>query len=105
VGSEGVILNTELRFPPFSPSSRIAPKSRLGDSLQAGVFYDFVDIRQVKEVEGGSPPARLESVGVLLNYAAADRLDMSIDGGVQLKKGPNEVKKGGYVAVSLTVSF
>ena len=105
VGSEGVILNTELRFPPFSPSSRIAPKSRLGDSLQAGVFYDFVDIRQVKEVEGGAPPARLESVGVLLNYAAADRLDVSIDGGVQLKKGPNEVKKGGYVAVSLTVSF
>ena len=34
-----------------------------------------------------------------------DRVDVSIDGGVQLKKGPNEVKKGGYVAVSLTVSF
>lgn len=105
VGSEGVILNTEIRFPPFSPSGMIAPGSRLEDTLQAGVFYDFVDIRQVKSVEGGSPPARLESVGFLLNYAAAQKLDVSIDGGVQLRKGPSETKKGGYVAVSLSVSF
>lgn len=105
VGSEGVIFNTELRFPPFSPSAAVFPGSRLGDTLQAGAFYDFVDIRQVKAVEGGSPPARLESVGLLLNYAAAQRLDVSIDGGVQLRKGPNEMKKGGYVAVSLTLSF
>ncbi|WP_206749506.1 ShlB/FhaC/HecB family hemolysin secretion/activation protein [Phenylobacterium parvum] len=105
VGSSGVIVNTELRFPPFSHSALIAPKSRVGDALQAGLFYDFVDIRQVKEVEGGSPPARLESVGFLLNYEAAKRLDLAIDGGVQLRKGPNEVKKGGYVAVSVTLSF
>ena len=105
VGSEGLILNTELRFAPFSPSARLASGSRLGDTLQAGVFYDFVDIRQVKAVEGGSPPARLESVGFLLNYAAAQRLDLAIDGGVQLRKGPSELKRGGYVAVSLSVSF
>lgn len=105
VGSSGVIVNTELRFPPFSPSALIAPKSQVGDALQAGLFYDFVDIRQVKEVEGGSPPARLESVGFLLNYEAAKRLDVAIDGGVQLRKGPNEMKKGGYVAVSVTLSF
>jgi len=59
----------------------------------------------VKDVEGGSPPARLESVGFLLNYEAAKRLDVAIDGGVQLRKGPNEMKKGGYVAVSVTLSF
>lgn len=105
VGSEGVILNTELRFPPFSPSAMVSPKSRLADLLQAGVFFDYVDIRQVKDVEGGSPPARLESVGLLLNYAAADRLDISVDGGVQLTKGSNEMKTGVYVAVSLSVSF
>ncbi|MFM1961102.1 MAG: hypothetical protein RL588_2619 [Pseudomonadota bacterium] len=105
VGSSGVILNTELRFPPFSPSALIAPKRQVGDALQAGVFYDFVDIQQVDEVEGGSPPARLESVGFLLNYAAARSIDVAIDGGVQLRKGPNEMKKGGYVAVSFTMSF
>lgn len=105
VGSQGIIINTELRLPPFSPATLVSPRNRLNDTLQAGVFYDFVDIRQVRAVEGGSPPARLESVGVLLNYSAAQRFDLSLDGGLQLRRGPNELKKGGYVAVSLSVSF
>lgn len=69
------------------------------------MFYDFVDIRQPDKVPGASAPARLESAGVLLNYSIGRNLDLSVDGGLQLKQGPNETKKGGYVAMSLTVSF
>lgn len=105
VGSTGVILSNELRLAPVSPSALLGRRSTIEDSLQAGVFYDLVDIRQPDKVPGASAPARLESVGVLLNYTAGRNLDLSVDGGLQLKQGPNETKKGGYVAMSLTVSF
>lgn len=105
VGSTGVILNTEVRLAPFSPAALIARKTSINDNLQAGVFYDFVDIRQPDKVPGASAPARLESVGFLLDYSAGRSLDLAIDGGLQLKRGPNEVKKGGFVAMTLTVSF
>jgi hemolysin activation/secretion protein len=105
VGSTGVILSNELRLAPVSPSALLGRRSTIDDSLQAGVFYDFVDIRQPDKVPGASAPARLESVGVLLNYTAGRNLDLSVDGGLQLRRGPNETKKGGYVAMSLTVSF
>lgn len=105
VGSTGVILNTELRAPPFSPTALLGRRLAIDDSLQAGAFYDFVDIRQPDKVPGASAPARLESVGFLLNYSTNRRVDLSVDGGLQLKRGPNETKQGGYVAMSLTVSF
>jgi hemolysin activation/secretion protein len=105
VGSTGVILNTELRLAPFSPSALVGQAPAAQDSLQAGVFYDFVDIRQPDQVPGASPPARLESVGVLLNYSAGRNVVLSIDGGLQLRRGPNETKKGGVFAMSLTVSL
>ena len=105
VGSTGVILNTELRLAPFSPASLFSRNTLVKDSLQAGLFYDFVDIRQPDEVPGASLPARLESVGFLLDYSANRRVDLSIDGGLQLRRGPNETRKGGYVAMTLAVSF
>ena len=105
VGSTGVILNTELRLAPFSPSALVGQASAFEDSLQVGVFYDFVDIQQPDQVPGASPPARLESVGVLLNYSAGRNVDLTIDGGLQLRRGPNETKTGGVVAMSLNVSF
>ena len=105
VGSTGVILNTELRLAPFSPSALVSKAPAFQDTLQVGAFYDFVDVQQPDQVPGASPPARLESVGVLLNYSAGRNVDLSIDGGLQLRRGPNETKKGGVVAMSLTVSF
>lgn len=105
VGSTGVILNTELRLAPFSPSALVSKTPAFQDTLQVGAFYDFVDVQQPDQVPGASPPARLESVGVLLNYSAGRNVDLSIDGGLQLRRGPNETKKGGVVAMSLTVSF
>ena len=105
VGSTGVILNTELRAAPFSPAAMVRRNTSINDNLQAGVFYDLVDIRQPDKVPGASAPARLESVGFLLDYSAGRSLDLAIDGGLQLKQGPNETKKGGYVAMTLTVSF
>ena len=105
VGSTGVILNTELRLAPFSPAALFSQDPAFGDSLQAGVFYDFVDVQQPDQVPGASPPARLESVGFLLNYSAGRNIDLAIDGGLQLRRGPNETKKGGVIAMSLTVSF
>jgi hemolysin activation/secretion protein len=105
VGSTGVILNTELRLAPFSPAALVGQAPAFQDSLQAGVFYDFVDVQQPDQVQGASPPARLESVGILLNYSAGRNVDLAIDGGLQLRRGPNETKKGGVVAMSLTVSF
>jgi hypothetical protein len=100
-----VILNTELRLAPFSPSALVGQATAFQDSLQVGAFYDFVDIQQPDQVPGTSPPARLESVGVLLNYSAGRNVDLAIDGGLQLRRGPNETKTGGVVAMSLTVSF
>ena len=105
VGSTGVILNTELRLAPFSPAALFSQDPAFGDSLQAGDFYDFVDVQQPDQVPGASPPARLESVGFLLNYSAGRNIDLAIDGGLQLRRGPNETKKGGVIAMSLTVSF
>jgi hemolysin activation/secretion protein len=105
VGSTGVILNTELRLAPFSPSALVSKAPAFQDTLQVGAFYDFVDVQQPDQVPGASPPARLESVGLLLNYSAGRNVDLAIDGGLQLRRGPNETKKGGVVAMSLTVSF
>jgi hemolysin activation/secretion protein len=105
VGSTGVILNTEIRLAPFSPSALVGQTSAFEDSLQVGVFYDFVDVQQPDQVPGASAPARLESVGVLLNYSAGRNVDLAIDGGLQLRRGPNETETGGVVAMSLTVSF
>jgi hemolysin activation/secretion protein len=105
VGSTGVILNTELRLAPFSPSALVSKTPAFQDTLQVGAFYDFVDVQQPDQVPGASPPARLESVGLLLNYSAGRNVDLAIDGGLQLRRGPNETKKGGVVAMSLTVSF
>ena len=105
VGSTGVILNTELRLAPFSLSALVSKAPAFQDTLQVGAFYDFVDVQQPDQVPGASPPARLESVGLLLNYSAGRNVDLAVDGGLQLRRGPNETKKGGVVAMSLTVSF
>ena len=58
VGSTGVLLSNELRLAPISPSALLGQRLKIEDRLQAGVFYDLVDIRQPDKVPGASAPAK-----------------------------------------------
>lgn len=105
LGSTGIISNTELRLPAFSPLKLIDRASSKGDLLQFGAFADYAKVRQPKSLIGGQGPVTLESVGFLAHYSLGRHVEVNFDMGWRLKRAPFALNPGHYGAISVTVGL
>ena len=110
LGSDGELLNIELRLPTFSLGRRLGLNGA-GDSAQLGAFYDYASLGQPTSVENGlagagngSVPMDLASTGFLLHYSVGRYADLNFDMGWQLRRSPGEDRLGNYAAIALVFS-
>jgi hemolysin activation/secretion protein len=103
LGSNGVLLSSELRLPTFSPGTFIG-KPHLPGLVQLGAFYDYGHLYSPKSVPGGQAPTDLAGAGVFFHYAVDRFIDIDFNYGWQLKKVATEPPGLGHYA-ALAVVF
>ena len=81
-GDRGLLINTELRLPVWSPSERAG-------SLQLLAFLDYATISQKHPEDGEDPHANLASIGGGLRYQWKRNLSVRFDYGWQLLRDPS----------------
>ena len=102
-GDQGLLINTELRLPVWSPSERAG-------SLQLLAFLDYATISQKHPEDGEDPHANLASIGGGLRYQWKRNLSVRFDYGWQLLRDPSLYGKSsvdgsqsrGHFSVNLT---
>jgi hemolysin activation/secretion protein len=103
LGSEGALVSEEIRAPALSLSRLIAHRSRAGDEVQPGLFWDYAHVSQVEPVPDQVNEADLSSVGLDLHLAVGRYLNLSFDVGWQLHNAPgltNRVALGDFSTVA-----
>ena len=105
LGSEGVLLGTELRLPAFS-LLRLFDKNAGGqDQLQFGLFWDYANVSEPRPLPDLPKRVKLESLGVNAHYSLGQRLSLQLEIGSQLRDAPGETKRDTQVAVVMLVGF
>jgi hemolysin activation/secretion protein len=105
-GTRGVIVNTELRSPPF----RLLPLAAdltgdlgLQDYMQADAFWDYGSVHEHDQNPSGVHGATLESTGLGLRYVVDRYLNFRLEYGFQLRTPPGATSHGqfGHIQISL----
>lgn len=105
LGSEGVLLGTELRLPAFSPL-RLFDKNASGqDQLQFGVFWDYANVSEPDPLPDLPKRVKLESVGVNAHYSFGQRFSLQLEIGSQLRDAPSETKRETQAALVALIGF
>lgn len=104
LGSEGVMINSELRTPAFRPSVLFGQSSG-NDLLQIGVFYDYAHLSQRTPLPDIASTVKLSSFGFNVHYALGRTMDLQIEAGKQLHRAPGESTRGAEAAVILSISY
>lgn len=105
LGSEGVLLGTELRLPAFSPLRLFDKKASGQDQLQFGVFWDYANVSEPRPLPDLPKRVKLESVGVNAHYSFAQRFSLQLEIGSQLRDAPGETKRDTQAAFVVLVGF
>ena len=105
LGSKGVLLSQELRLPAFGLTDLAIRKSKLGDALQLGVFFDYAHLAQIDPIPNIQNRVDLASVGFNAHYSASRYLDVQFDLGWRLKRVMAAPTLGAFGHVSVTVGF
>ena len=105
LGSKGELFSQELRLPAFGVSRRVNRESGFSDKAQAGVFFDYANLRQVGVVSDTQSAVSLASVGFLARYSISRFVDVQYDMGWRLESAPTVPQRGAYGQVALTGSF
>jgi hemolysin activation/secretion protein len=103
-GSQGVLINEELRSPPFAPLDWALGR-HAGDSVQFLAFWDYARLSDPKTQPGNPDHFSLESAGVGVNYVVGRTLDLRMDYGWQLLKLPGAAKLGAQANIALTIGY
>ncbi|MEP9360907.1 ShlB/FhaC/HecB family hemolysin secretion/activation protein [Sphingomonas sp. KR3-1] len=100
LGSEGVLLSTELRSPAFSLLGK-----KIDDQLQLGLFVDYARLWQPTPYPDLPHHDELASVGFNINYSVGRYLDLQLQLGSQLIRAPFETERKTRAAVIATIGF
>jgi hemolysin activation/secretion protein len=104
LGSEGVMLTTELRSPAFSFFGGKG-EGAIRDQFQAGLFVDYAYLRQRTRFADLPRSTKLASAGLSLHYTVERYLDLQVEIGQQLERAPFARDKAMQAAVVATISF
>jgi hemolysin activation/secretion protein len=105
LGSEGVMLTTELRSPAVSLIGYGDSSDTVGDQFQIGLFADYAYLRphtRFVELPGND---ELASIGVNFHYTLERYLDLQIEVGRQLTTPPGARGRSTQAAIVATLSF
>lgn len=102
LGSEGLLLKTELVTPAFSV---LASKGNFADQIQFGLFFDYAKVWQNRRLPDSPRNAELASVGVYAHYTAGRHLDLEVDLGHQLMRAPFRFERDTRFAIVATIGF
>ena len=105
LGSTGELFSQELRLPPFSPSALLPATARIGDAAQAGVFFDYADLRQPSAIPDLPGVVDLASAGFNLHYNVTRFFDLQFDMGWRLRAAPGQTEHGSYGEIAITTGF
>lgn len=100
LGSEGLILSTELRTPEFSILG-----DKINDHLQFGIFADYARVWQRKSYPDLPHASDLASVGLNVNYVVDRYVQLQVQVGRQLKRAPFEDEKKTRAAIIATIGI
>lgn len=100
MGSEGLILSSEIRTPAFSLLG-----DKVDDHLQFGIFADYARLWQRKPYPDLPHADEIASVGVNANYTVNRYLDLQVQVGQQLMRAPFATDKKMRASVIATVGF
>lgn len=99
LGSQGVVLSTEVRSGAFG----VLP--RIDDRMQLGLFVDYAWLSQPDPFPDLPESATLASVGFNVHYSVDRRFDIQMEVGSQLRRAPGANKHDTQIAVTATFSF
>ncbi|RJF96383.1 ShlB/FhaC/HecB family hemolysin secretion/activation protein [Sphingomonas cavernae] len=105
LGSEGLVLTTELRSPAFSLIGNFGKGQAISDQMQVGVFIDYAWLRQRNRIPDLRRSEELASVGVNLHYTVDHYLDLQVEVGTQLNRPSFARDKDTQAAIVATISF
>ncbi|WHO40349.1 ShlB/FhaC/HecB family hemolysin secretion/activation protein [Sphingobium sp. AP49] len=100
MGSEGLILSSEIRSPAFSLLG-----DKADDHLQFGIFADYARLWQRKPYPDLPHADEIASVGFNVNYTVGRYLDLQLQVGQQLMNAPFNDDKKMRASVIATVGF
>ncbi|MBN8813260.1 MULTISPECIES: ShlB/FhaC/HecB family hemolysin secretion/activation protein [unclassified Sphingomonas] len=100
LGSEGLLLSTELRTPVFHLLDK-----KMDDYLQFGVFVDYASLWQPTPYPDLPHRDELASIGFNVNYGIGRHLDLQLQVGRQLKRAPFETEKKTRASIIATIGF
>ncbi|WP_197026730.1 ShlB/FhaC/HecB family hemolysin secretion/activation protein [Caulobacter sp. UNC358MFTsu5.1] len=104
LGSNGVILSTEMRFPTIRVGQALG-RPGLDDRLQLGVFVDYGKFEQPTDFPDLADEAELASLGFNLRYVVDRHFALQLEFGSQLKPAPGQAHKASQFAVSTSIGF
>jgi hemolysin activation/secretion protein len=99
LGSQGVVLSTELRTKSFG----VLPQ--IDDRMQLGLFLDYADVSQRTPFPDLPDGATLASVGFNVHYDINRYFNLQLEVGSQLRRAPGADDRDTRVAVITTLSF
>jgi hemolysin activation/secretion protein len=102
LGSEGVMLKSEIDTPAFS---LFAKDGKFADQLQFGLFLDYANLWQQRRIPDSPRNAELASIGGNVHYTLGRYLDVEVEVGHQLRRAPFARDRQTRAAVSVTVGF
>lgn len=105
LGSEGLVLSSELRFPAFSVLGGKSGKGAISDEMQVGIFVDYAYLDQPPPIPDRRNNVDLASVGFNVHYLVGRYIDVQLDVGWQLIRPPTQLRKDTKAALVATVSF
>lgn len=105
LGSEGVLLSTELRFPTFDVLPTLGAGGWADDGLQLGLFLDYAWLRQHDRIPDLERSQELASAGVNLNYVLTRYASLQMAVGTQLITPPGQRNRDTRAAIVATVSY
>lgn len=105
LGSKGVLFSQEFRIPPFSLTGIAHPRSKVGDALQLGVFFDYARLDQIDPIPNMENKVDLASVGFNAHYSVSRYLDVQFDAGWRLERVMAAPERGVFAHVSVTAGF
>jgi hemolysin activation/secretion protein len=100
LGSEGLLLSTEVRSPAFTLLGK-----DVGDQVQLGIFFDYANLWQPTPFPDLPHGNELASVGFNVNYNVGRYLDLQVQVGSQLKRAPFETERKTRAAIIATIGF
>ena len=108
LGSEGIIIQNEVRTPAFSliRLAKLASNVIPNDAEQLGVFFDYGHVSQVRPISGEVNAADLSSVGFDLHTTMGRYLTLAWDVGWRLHDSPTDGGRGkAFGDVSMSIGF